>query len=381
MSKNISSLNHTVRNLHSDQAANASLVQEYKEYRELFERQPELVQRFIEAQARKLAEAMQRNQTQTSFTLPNEVVVTQVKDKSFLKLPVPAEYRDQSIGGVINRITRMEMRSLVRQRLTELEGSPEPAVAAGASLLRYALAVHMIYNMLPTGRSVKYRAAGDEEIPTIPADENIDLQSAITQGSDAIVEDELSMGDQGTFQVPFVPAARLFYLPQWVAFDDQGNLLVNSVNEAEAHLSSMQAYIAILHSAVSLAPYLISEPVYQQKRYGMLGQLINQGRALALYETIEMIEVIKKRAAAHDLNRGLSLSLPYFDDQSLELCTHDFEVIPAGRIMFVPAFVVRAARGEEAKAAQDTRLSPSTRKYLLAEFSLLEKAFLSPTNS
>jgi hypothetical protein len=94
-----------------------------------------------------------------------------------------------------------------------------------------------------------------------------------------------------------------------------------------------------------------------------------------------MIRVIKQRAAAHDLNRGLSLSLPYFDDQALELHTRDFEVIPSGRIMFVPAFVVRASREEEAKVAQDTRLSPSTRKYLLIELKHLEQAFLSTSKS
>ena len=55
--------------------------------------------------------------------------------------------------------------------------------------------------------------------------------------------------------------------------------------------------------------------------------------------------------------------------------THDFEVIPAGRIMFVPAFVVRAAREEQVKVAQDTRLDPSTRKHLLAELKMLEEAF------
>ena len=54
---------------------------------------------------------------------------------------------------------------------------------------------------------------------------------------------------------------------------------------------------------------------------------------------------------------------------------YSFEVIPAGRIMFVPAFVVRAAREQEAKIAQDTRMSQSTRKHLLAELSMLEKAF------
>jgi len=67
--------------------------------------------------------------------------------------------------------------------------------------------------------------------------------------------------------------------------------------------------------------------------------------------------------------------LPYFDDQILEMRTHDFEVIPAGRIMFVPAFVVRSARLEQVKVAQDTRLSPSTRKHLVAELKTLENAF------
>ena len=54
---------------------------------------------------------------------------------------------------------------------------------------------------------------------------------------------------------------------------------------------------------------------------------------------------------------------------------YSFEVIPAGRIMFVPAFVVRAAREQEAKIAQDTRLSHSTRKHLLAELRNLDQAF------
>jgi hypothetical protein len=107
----------------------------------------------------------------------------------------------------------------------------------------------------------------------------------------------------------------------------------------------------------------------------MLGQLVNQGRALALYLSEEIVGTIQRRARANDLNRGLSLSLPYFDDQTLELKTHDFEIIPAGRIMFVPAFVVRAVRQEQAKVAQDTRLGHSTRKYLLVELGMLEEAF------
>jgi hypothetical protein len=139
----------------------------------------------------------------------------------------------------------------------------------------------------------------------------------------------------------------------------------------------MQRYVRTLHMAVALAPYMLADETYRQKRFGMLGQLINQGRALARFETRQIIATIQRRAAANDLNRGLSLSLPYFDDQDLEMKTRDFDVIPAGRIMFVPAFVVLAVRREIAKVEQDTRLDRGTRNHLLVELRLLEEAFQS----
>jgi hypothetical protein len=126
---------------------------------------------------------------------------------------------------------------------------------------------------------------------------------------------------------------------------------------------------------VALAPYISADEEYAKKRYGMLGQLVNQGRALAVYQSKAIIARIKERAASGNLNRGLSLSLPYFDDQELRVDISKFEVIPAGRIMFVPAFVVRAVRQEEVKVSQDTRFNPSTRKHLLHLLDLLEQAF------
>jgi hypothetical protein len=190
------------------------------------------------------------------------------------------------------------------------------------------------------------------------------------------MEEEEDEAGRGVELVPYVEAARRFYLPQWVAFDDQGRLLVGNVNEAEADIASMQRYLSVLHASVGLAPYMVADEDYQQKRYGILGQLVNQGRALANYQLQEIIQTIKKRASTHELNRGLSLSLPYFNDQTLTMEIYDFEVIPVGRIMFVPAFVVRAARAQAAKIAQDTRLSQSTRKHLLTELSTLERAFI-----
>ncbi|MGQ9903458.1 MAG: hypothetical protein ACUVRU_03775 [Anaerolineae bacterium] len=363
----------TVARTHSGPASH--LRKEYDTWQRLFDAQPGIVERYLEGQARTLADAILQRQSQTRFTLPDAVVIDPA-NKSSATEKVPAELREQMVGGLLDRLTRADIGSIIRERLTELEQSPNRAVAVSAGLLRHTTAMYMVRGLLPSGRSVTYVPDEDEETPTLPAPGDLEPESAITAATDAIAEE--GAGDtagRGELLVPYVPYARKFYLPRWVAFDDQDRLLVNSVGEAEAHVASMQRFVGVLHAAVALAPYMVADEVYQSKRYGMLGQLINQGRALARYQTREIIRVIKQRAAANDLNRGLSLSLPYFDDQDLVMKTHNFEVIPGGRIMFVPAFVVRASLLEQAKVAQDTRLSPSTRRHLLAELRMLEQAF------
>lgn len=355
---------------------NAShLGREYERWRTLYGAQPALIQRFLETQAHQLAKALTEHEhsAQAHFTLPDRVIV----EAGGKEQTVPPEFREQMAGGLMERLARADVTRALRQRLSELEQSPDRAVAVSAGLLRHATAMHTIHELLPAGRSVTYVAVEGEEIPSLPQVDSMEPASAITATTDAMVEEEQPEAEtgRGELLVPYVPAARRFYLPQWVALDDEDHLLVNSVGEAEAHIGSMQRFLAVLHSAVALAPYMVADEAYQQKRYGMLGQLVNQGRALARYETREIIRAIELRAAAQDLNRGLSLSLPYFDDQALEMKTYDFEVIPAGRIMFVPAFVVRAASEEQAKVAQDTRFSPSTRRHLLSEIQMLEQAF------
>jgi hypothetical protein len=257
-----------------------------------------------------------------------------------------------------------------------LEQSPDRAVSVASNLLRHAVVTHMIYNMLPAGRAVAYKADDeDESIPFIPEDDDLEPQSAITADTDAIAEEGKAEEGRGDLLVPFVPYARKFYLPQWIAFDGSGNLIAKSFEEAESHIKSMQRFMEVLFLAVAIAPYISADEEYSKKRYGMLGQLVNQARTLAVYQTKEIIARIKERAAAGSLNRGLKLSLPYFDDQELRLDVSNFEVIPAGRIMFVPAFVARAAQQEEVKVSQDTRFNPSTRKHILHLLNLLQRAF------
>ena len=355
---------------------------EYAAWQALFEAQSGLVQRYLEAQGRLVAEALSRRETngQLHFTLPDRVVLVPPATASDVapQVPVPPEFREQLAGGLIDRLTRANLILAVRQRLSELEQSPNRAVAVSAGLLRFATGEHLIRNLLPSGHTVQYAAEEGEEIPSLPLAAESETGSAITAATDAIAEEGRGEAGRGELLVPFVPAARRFYLPQWVAFDGDGQLLVHSTSEAEAQVASMQRFLTLLHMAISLAPYLVADEVYQQKRYGMLGQLVNQGRALARYRTHEINQTIWRRAKSQDLNRGLSLSLPYFDDQDLRLRNHSFEVIPAARIMFAPSFVTRAAVAEQAKVAQDTRLSHSTRQHLLSELRLLEAAFALP---
>jgi hypothetical protein len=358
-----------------EDGAVSELRKEFMGYQELFQMQPPLVQRFLETQASSVAEAIVQGLPQVRFTLPDKVVLQKEADSK--PAVVPNESREQMTGGLMDRLTRTDLRTALRLRLGELEQSSNRSVSACAGLMRHAITRHMVHNMLPAGRTVQYATEEGEEIPTIPVQSALEPESAITATSDAIAMEEERGGEagRGELLVPYVEAARKFFLPQWVAFDDHGQLLVGSASEAEADIASMQRYLSVLHAAVGLAPYMVADEDYQHKRYGILGQLVNQGRALADYEVEEIIRTIKKRASTHDLNRGLSLSLPYFNDQTLLMENYSFEVIPAGRIMFIPAFVVRAAREQEAKIAQDTRMSLSTRKHLLAELRALEQAF------
>ncbi len=358
-----------------DPASSTSLLrQEFDQAAELLRIQPPLTQRFVEAQARHLADAMVQRTQQVRFSLPDQVIGV---GSDARPVAVPAGYREQVVGGTgfLDRFSRTDVRKAIVQRLQELELMSNREVSISATLLRHATVIYMVHGMLPAGRTVKYVPEDGEEIPTRPVGEVSNVGSAITASTDAIAEEGLSEEGRGELLVPYPEAARRFYLPQWVAFDENDRLLVNAAQDAEAHISSMQRFMEVLHMARGFAPYIVADEEYQQKRYGMLGQLVNQGRALARFETREIIVTIKERAARHELNRGLSLSVPYFDDQELVSALETFEVIPQGRIMFVPAFVVRAAREQQAKVADDTRLSPSTRKHLIQELKMLETSF------
>lgn len=100
-----------------------------------------------------------------------------------------------------------------------------------------------------------------------------------------------------------------------------------------------------------------------------------RGLQLVQLQLDEIITKIRRRASAHTLDRGLSISLPYYDDQALELRWREVEIIPPGRVMFLPAFVVLAVEREREQVLHEKALPPSIRGSLLASLQALERAF------
>lgn len=354
----------------------SQLRQEYQVVQRLFQKQSPLVQQYLITQAASIAEAVVKGSSWVPFNLPDAVSFALIPDDYVEDEVVPVISRHQVVRADLFHFTHKTLRSALCQRLAELERSSIRAVLISAGLLRYAIAVHMVYNLLPAGRTVIYKNVDGDDIPNQPDGRDFEAGAGKISAVDRYDETGNKEHRDGELSVPYVEAARHFYLPQWVAFDEHGAFLLNTVREAEAHVASMHNYLDILDSAVLIAPYMIADEICQQKRYGMLGQLVNQGRALASYQTQEMIRAIQHRAAEHKLDRGLRLSLPYFDDQKMTMDEYNFDVIPVGRIMFIPAFIVLAVREQGIKIAQDTRFSQSTRKHLLTELSRLEQAFL-----
>jgi len=120
------------------------------------------------------------------------------------------------VGNLRDRLAGRDIHDTLRQRLAELEHSNHQAIIASAELIRFTTAAYMTHDMLPAGKKVQYLTMEDGDIPTIPVNDGLEPESAITAETDAISEGEIKEAGRGDLQVPYVPAARRFYLPQWV---------------------------------------------------------------------------------------------------------------------------------------------------------------------
>lgn len=340
------SLSHKTRSGGHSLNPLAILATDFQRWQALYADQPDQTKQVLGSQAKGLVQFLKSSSRRTSFFLPDQV---RSKQKNAL-LSVPKKSREQKIGSWLDRFLRRPPILLLRNRLDEMEAGLDEAVSLSAGLIRHATGMQLIYHGLPDGKKVSYRPLAGEEIPTIP---------------------EKLSGSRGY--------ADRFFMPDWVALDGDDELLVPTSKDAERILARIEDYFAVLHLAARLAPYMLADKEYQRKRIGILGQFINQGRALAWYQTRAIINLVRKRAEMGSLNRGLSISLPYFDDQELELKALEFQIIPPGRIMFILSFVALACRNEQGKVVLDTRLNSSTRNHLLGELRLIENAFETET--
>jgi hypothetical protein len=98
------------------------LQEEHQQWEALFAAQPAIIQQFLLAQARQLGDALLQPVSQVKFTLPDRVLVDLREGVGHIGI-VPPDQREQLAGGLLNRLTRTDIRSAVRQRLNELDAA------------------------------------------------------------------------------------------------------------------------------------------------------------------------------------------------------------------------------------------------------------------
>lgn len=300
----------------------------------LFQSQREETDAFLKRQAVGLVAALVERKGEVRFFLPEEVVGAEDGAGGKRAVEVPAEFHEQRIAGFLNRIPVKDIRLALRRRLSQLENSGYTGVRLSAELMRFAIVREIVAGIDPeeTGVGLPAGAVGPDNLQT-------DWEKLRT----------------GDLQAD--PAEQA------------------CIRNSEAAIVRLRAAMNTLHQAVSLAPYMYADEEYQGRRRAILTRAVTLGHLAAHYEMRDLVRTVWRRARADDLNRGLSLSVPYFDDRTLEMGWYDFEVIPLGRTMFVPAFVVLAAVREQEKIEQQKSLSVSTRLHLFAELKNLEQAF------
>jgi len=354
----------------------ANQAQELDAWQKLFYLQSAATQDFLEKQAGWLAWAMMNDLPQVRFGLPERVACEVDRSGRVRYEMIPENHRLHKVINRWRRLTNTALRTAVQQRFAELDECPGSAVVIGAGLLRFACSMYMVRRMIhswwseaclpDSERSLSAFALEEKEFSTFSRKTAAHFFSADAHLGGASVGQEMKPV-AGSYQLSSSQEKSVVEVCQ--------SVLAEAVNEAERLMAVMQQYLAILDMAVALAPYVVADADFKHKRMRIVGQLIQQGRALAQFQVREIIQSIQLRAASDLLNRGLCLGLPYFDDHALEMRNWNFQVIPAGRTLFSPAFVVRAVWLEQEKLTRDTRLSSSTREHLLGELNELERAF------
>lgn len=301
----------------------------------LWRNQTKEVQQYFVAQAERILHAIQENTSSLEFSLPEKVVLVDPFTHAYREEAIPGRYRRQIIGNHLFQRGNSTL-SNVLQRLSDLQGSAHLSLSLSASILRYWIA-RLWLNQIPEG----------EPIP--------------------------ESHKEGTLSQDTLETQR--YFPQWQMFNSQGEPLFSTREEAEQRIAAIESALQSLLSAMAIDPAIVEEEPFRSRYAALIAQWTEQGRAYSEYLTRVIISTIRQRENQHTLNRGLTVHLPYFDDQLLEIKYLDLEVVPPGRIAFEEVFLIQAAQRAKQRVSKDPKLSLTTRQHLLEELKLLETSF------
>jgi hypothetical protein len=162
--------------------------------------------------------------------------------------------------------------------------------------------------------------------------------------------------------------------PQWKLIEN-GKPLFSSPEQANQRIQAIETALQNLLSAMAIDPDIVEETAFRTRYTALIAQWTEQGRAYSEYLTREIISTIHQRENQHSLNRGLTIHLPYFDDQLFEIRYFDLEIVPAGRIAFQEVFLIQAVQKAKQRVMDDAKISLTTRQHLMSELELLENSF------
>jgi hypothetical protein len=160
----------------------------------------------------------------------------------------------------------------------------------------------------------------------------------------------------------------------YTAFDEHG-VRTAELNDDDALIGQLSRRLDWLRTAEWLYPAWTTHDLYNSASALLTAHLTDQGRALANYYTQQIINDVRQAWRAGKITRGLTLFIPYLDERLYRMKTHKVVVIPTGRILFRPEFVIGACRLAERKIRKDLNLSQSTRWQLLSQLDSITQAF------
>ncbi|MGB9639533.1 MAG: hypothetical protein ACPL3P_04800 [Anaerolineales bacterium] len=330
----------------------------------LLNAQPPHVRDFFSDQAWIIVKTIEEGKESLCFHFPDNLIIPSDPNGGMLqKASILPRYRTQKIAKRLHWKNHQDLVSRLIDRLDELERSTSIAVGLCAKLLRYLIAVRL-FNQLPYPK-----ADGEAQvIEAMVARNDFSLLENRYFGDNNAPASQISMGNKNN-------AKRTSFFPEWAAFDHQGVLLELSEAEINQRMQRLQDYIHQLFLILAIEPAMMDDGDFQACYWGMANQWRQQGKAFAHYQTLQIVRSIRKRVEDNSLNRGLSISLPYFDDQALEIRLFDFEVIPPGRILFDPNFMIDAVEISKQRVKDDISFDEITKENIISELDFLQKAF------